>query len=477
MNESSIARASVLLFCFLANLATLFLVDDHMRIYAAALFGAAQTIGILVWSRRYNPLDVYVLTMLLWSAQFPVCATLLAVFDIPIQYGVTLESIGRATQLANIAQLIVALVWRMPGLESLSRRIPRPRLGSIMNNARALAAIWVLSVAYRLGMSLLGGQAGYEVGGAAMDVRTNLLYVLGNVASLVPLLAFTAILKNTEVQGGRLIAALIFLLEMVIVVVLSGSKSGPIVLAFNFLVGVHYVVKKISSRSVYCFLIVSLMAVIPFYAVKSRVRQGAIAYSTEGSGSVGVSDYIWLHTEALKDSFDGSLFELLSETSKALVHRMDVVTTLAATMQHYQDQEHDTRMYMMLWVKPYIPRFLWEDKGWVGLGTFVSSEILGIPTYTHAAVNSTIEGYIAGGVLGACVLAIIQGAFAGFLVNYLSLRRLREDDEQYIALLAGAFLVILYFNMSYIIIRQIVTYVFFMWLVLWIVRFFARSSR
>jgi hypothetical protein len=254
------------------------------------------------------------------------------------------------------------------------------------------------------------------------------------------------------------------LIELFIITLFAGTKSGPVIMLVNFLVAYHIVVKPIRTHMAYIGMIAGMVLVVPFYAVKARVRENALSVRSQAGSDLTVSDYLWLHKEAVSYTRSADTGELVIDTVSALVSRVDVVSTLAATIEHYdRDVAYDTRMYMELWIKPYVPRFLWPAKGWVGLGTFVSSEILGSSSYTHAAVNSTIEGYIAFGVIGAVVLSVINGAFVATSVLYYNSGK--SKDDIYLAQYCAIYLFILYFNGSYTYWRYIATTVGFIWLI------------
>jgi len=431
----------------------------------AATIGVVQSVLLLVVTRENNPLELFPLSMLLWMVQFPMTGFLMQLLDLPLGYGVTLPYLGPAVVLANICQLIVAGVWKLPIWSRLACRAPRLTFPGLTEATGALAVLWGMSLFFRLFSFFSGYQPGFEVETGTLEVATNLLYMAIGLLSLLPIICFCGFMRSDR-PNVHLLGYAVLLTEVVIVIFFSGSKAGPTITLINFAIAYHYVVRPIKPAKTWALIATMAILVVPFYAVKMYTRTYlALNYElSQERPKLRVSDYVEMYSNAFDMVMDTGPSVMAEETSLALVSRFDVLTVLAATISHYDHAiGYDTPMYLSLWVKPYIPRALWPEKGWVGLGLFVSNEILGIPGYTHAGVTSTIEGYIFGGPAGAVILAILHGAFVAFCAAYLLAAPKGYDKSFPRAIFTSMFLTFLYFNSSFLFPRAVATNLFAIW--------------
>jgi len=447
------------------NIACLIIEDPVLRLWVAAITGVVQTILLLILTRENNPLNIFPLSMLLWMVQFPMTGFMMQLLDLPLSYGVTLPYLGPAVVLANICQLIVASVWKLPIWLTLACKVPRLTFPTLTEATGALTILWGMSQFFRLFSFFSGYQPGFEVEAGTLEVTTNLLYMGIGLLSLFPIICFCGFMRS-ERKNVRLLGYLVLITEVVFVTIFSGSKAGPTITLINFAIAYHYVVRPIKPAITWTLIAIMAILVIPFYAVKMHTRTYLILnYElSQERPKLGFSDYVDMYSNAFDMVADVSPSVIAEETSMALISRFDTLTVLAATIAYYDGPiGYDTPMYLSLWVKPYIPRAMWPEKGWVGLGLFVSNEILGVPGYTHAAVTSTIEGYIGGGPFGAIILSILHGAFVAFGVAYLMATPKGCDSSFTRAIFASMFLVFLYFNSSFSIPRGVVTNLFAIW--------------
>ena len=463
----NIKYISTLLFFFVVNVALGAISDPELRLLFATSVGILQTICMLIAVRNANPLELFTMSMLLWMVQLSLTGLLIKVFELPLEWGATYGSLGLAANLANLCQLIVAFVWKLPSLGRFAGKLPKPSFPNLTEATGLMSFLWVISLLVRSILIFSGYQAGFDVEAGNLTVFTNLMLVLSNFLGIIPIIYFCCLVSRKNRSAQRA-AKLVFAIEVILITFFAGTKAGPVILIVNFAIAYHYMVAPIKAWKTWTLILCSTVVVIPFYVFKLNVRRALVVnYAvTQERPKLTLNDYLNLYTKSLDVIKVVDVREVLSQTSVALVNRMDVLSTLAATITHYEKlPAYDTEMYLPLWIKPYIPRFIWPDKGAVGLGLFVTNEILGIPNYTQAAVTSTIEGYIAGGLAGAFILSIIHGLFVSLSFHYFNGMRSGKDTSFLQAYFVSSFLVLLYFNYAFAFFRAIISNLIFLWVI------------
>lgn len=431
--------------------------NPNLILVLAVSTGISQTACLLLATRKYNPLELFPMVMLLWMVQYPISGLSIFLFDLPLKYQVTYTYLGFAARLANTCQLIVAFVWQLPLWPKIAGYIPIPSFPSVSDLIGLFTVLWVLSLTLRIILLFSGYQSGFEIEHGALNIVTNITLILLSLLSIIPIIYFCLLLEQDRFYSSRM-AILVLAIEVILVTFFSGSKAGPVILIINFAVAYHYVIAPIKLRKIWAYFLISIILVIPFYAIKSQVRYTLLgAYSlSEERPNLTINDYMMLYVDSIDTLSLLSPEILFKETTTGLINRFDALTTLACTIAYYDRRNsYDFEMYLPLWVKPYVPRFLWVDKGWVGLGLFVSNEILGIRTYTHGTVSSPIEGYIACGTLGSLVLSIIHGAFVCIAISYFNQKNSNAENFFPKAYFVSSFLVLLYFTGAFVFIRNI----------------------
>ena len=447
------------------NIFSYFIDKPDLMLVVATSIGIVQTISILIATKKNNPLELFTMVMLLWMVQYSVTGLLIKVFAIPLQYGVTYSYLGLAAILANICQLIIAFVWELPIWSKTSDFIPRPSFPSAKESINVIATLWTLSLIFRIILIFSGYQSGFEVKAGTLGILTNIIMVAVSFLGIIPIIYFCALLKQNSLNAIRM-AKIVLAIEVIIMTFFAGTKAGPVILLINFAIAYHYTISPIKASKTWALLVVAVIFVIPFYAFKLNMRVALLtSYSvTDERPKLSIDDYINLYSKSINVISAIGPAEIVEQTSVGLVNRFDVLTTLAGTLAYYDKRaRYDLDMYLPLWIMPYVPRFIWKDKGWVGLGLFVSNEILGIPSFTQAAVTSPIEGYVAGGKIGSFIISIINGAFVSVAAFYFNNKRNNDDNFILRAYFVSMFLVLLYFNGAFVFIRAISTNLVILW--------------
>ncbi|MDA8430348.1 MAG: hypothetical protein M0T70_13930 [Geobacteraceae bacterium] len=462
MNLSFVS--TVLLFMSI-NIFSYFIDNSDQMLIIATSIGIVQTISILIATKKNNPLELFTMVMLLWMVQYSVTGLLIKGFEIPLQFGVTYAYLGLAAVLANICQLIIAFVWQLPLWSKTADLIPRPSFPSAKESINVIATLWALSLLFRIILIFSGYQSGFEVEAGTLGILTNIMMVAVGFLGIFPIIYFCALLKQNSSTATRM-AKIVLAIEVIIMTFFAGTKAGPVILIINFAVAYHYMVAQIKARKTWALLLIAVIFVIPFYAFKLNMRVALLTtYSvTDERPKLSLNDYIYLYSKSMDVINAIGPAKMVEQTSIGLVNRFDVLTTLAGTIAYYDKRaRYDLDMYLPLWIMPYVPRFIWKDKGWVGLGLFVSNEILGIPSFTQAAVTSPIEGYIACGKVGSFIISIINGVFVSVAFFYFNNTRSNDDNFILRAYFVSMFLVMLYFNGAFVFIRAISTNLVILW--------------
>ncbi len=454
---------------FSLNISAMIIADPISHLWVLSLIGIIQTICILIATRQYNPFNLFTMIMILWSVQFSMVALLSLYFDIPFRHNIDETYLGKAVFLNNICQLLFVTVWKMPLWTKLATKAPRLSFPQLNEAKDAIMYMWFISVLVRGILIFKGYQPGFDVEGGALDVVTNIIQIVSSFLEMMPLLFFCSLLSTNNNKNLRF--SLYIVLIEIILNFFSGSKAGPIILLVNFLVAYHYIYKPISTKKAITYIIIAFIALFPFYAVKSAVRETlnikyGLLENTDERPILSLNNYFELYSEALNRIDTDNLADNLNATANALVYRFETLTTAAGTLSYYDHgHSHDLGEYLLLWVKPYIPRFFWEDKGWVGLGLFISNEIMEIPHYTHSTPTSAIEGYIAAGLVGAIILTMIHAVFVKFTYMYMVYQNNSQRNTLPRAYFMANYLTVLFFVQSYTFIRSM----FLNLLVLWFV--------